>query len=81
MSKYSTEELIKTLKASNFSWIFKSEADAIIARLRAFDELRKASKEIIIWFDSRSNGFRKRCADEPWSTLRGLLCDFARREI
>ena len=46
MSKYSTEELIKTLRASNFSWIFKSEADAIIAKLRAADKLCEAAKEL-----------------------------------
>jgi len=46
MSKYSTEELIKTLRASNFSWIFKSEADAIIAKLRAADKLCEAARGI-----------------------------------
>ena len=44
MSEFSTEELIKTLKASNFSWIFKSEADAIVAKLRAADRLCEAAK-------------------------------------
>ena len=92
--KYSTDDLILWITVSCDINAIKTECDvtdecpecerqrdAIIARLRAFDELRKASKKIIIWFDSRSDGFRERCADEPWSTLRGLLLDFQRREI
>ena len=67
MSKYSTEELIKTLKASNFSWIFKSEADAIIAKLRAADALCEAAK---------SCGFMSGPMGYYWDCLKKAIADY-----